>query len=80
MADIAEDILTNKSVFISNEVLAEVVYVLLGVYSVSKAQIADQLSQLIDFDNVTTLDDDADSALGVWVGVLVGRLEFGFLL
>jgi predicted nucleic-acid-binding protein len=58
MADIAEDILTNKSVFISNEVLAEVVYVLLGVYGVSKAQIADQLSQLIDFDNVTTLDDE----------------------
>ncbi len=38
MADIAEDILTNKSVFISNEILAEVVYVLFGVYGVSKAQ------------------------------------------
>ncbi len=58
MADIAEDILTNKSVFISNEILAEVVYVLFGVYGVSKTQIADQLSQLIDFNNVTTLDDD----------------------
>ena len=58
MADIAEDILTNKSVFISNEILAEVVYVLFGVYGVSKTQIADQLSQLIDFNNVATLDDD----------------------
>jgi len=31
MADIAENILTTKNVFISNEILAEVVYVLLGV-------------------------------------------------
>jgi len=38
MADIAEDILTNKSVFISNEILAEVVYVLFGVYGASKTQ------------------------------------------
>ena len=58
MADIAEDILTNKSVFISNEILAEVVYVLFGVYGVSKTQIVDQLSQLIVFNKVTTLDDD----------------------
>lgn len=36
MANIAENILMNEVVFISHEVLAEVVYVLMGVYSVSK--------------------------------------------
>ena len=34
MANIAENTLTTKNVFISNEILAEVVYVLLGVYEV----------------------------------------------
>jgi predicted nucleic-acid-binding protein len=53
MADIAEEILTIKNVFISNEVLAEVVYVLFGVYNISKADIANQLLELIEFDNVS---------------------------
>jgi len=53
MADIAEEILTIKNVFISNEVLAEVVYVLFGVYKISKADIANQLLELIEFDNVS---------------------------
>jgi len=53
MAGIAEEILTSKNVFISNEILAEVVYVLSGVYKISKADIADQLSELIDFDNIS---------------------------
>lgn len=39
MADIAEEILMTKKVFISNEILAEVVYVLLGVYEISKENI-----------------------------------------
>ena len=53
MADIAEKILTTKSVFISNEILAEVVYVLFGVYKISKIDISNQLSALIDFDNIS---------------------------
>ena len=52
MADIAEEILTTKDVFISNEILAEVVYVLLGVYKISKADISNQLLELINFDNI----------------------------
>ncbi len=58
MADIAEEILTNKIVFISHEVLAEVIYVLMGVYSISKDEIADMLIELIAFENINTLDDD----------------------
>ena len=53
MADIAEEILTTKSVFISNEILAEVVYVLLGVYKISKIDISNQLLELISFDNIS---------------------------
>jgi len=53
MADIAEEILTSKNVFISNEILAEVVYVLLGVYEISKENISNQLLELIDFENIS---------------------------
>ncbi len=52
MAKIAEEILTVKNVFISNEVLAEVVYVLFGVYKISKIDISNQLTRLIGFDNI----------------------------
>ena len=52
MADIAEEILTTKDVFIANEILAEVVYVLFGVYKISKKDIANQLLELIKYDNV----------------------------
>ena len=57
MADIAENILANEQVFISNEVLAEVVYVLLGVYDISKNSIVEKLTTLISYDNILTLDD-----------------------
>jgi len=53
MADIAEGILISKNVFISNEILAEVVYVLLGVYKISKIDISNQLLELIDFNNIS---------------------------
>jgi len=58
MADIAEDVLVNQIVFISHEVLAEVVYVLMGVYSISKNEISKMLTQLISFENINTLDDE----------------------
>ena len=57
MAKLAENILTTETVFISNEVLAEVVYVLIGVYSISKNEVSDMLTQLIAFENINTLDD-----------------------
>ena len=53
MADIAEEILTTKNIFISNEILAEVVYVLLGVYEISKEDISNQLLELVDFENIS---------------------------
>ncbi len=53
MADIAEEILTTKNVFISNEIFAEVVYVLLGVYKIAKEDISNQLLELINFENIS---------------------------
>ena len=57
MANIAEDILTTQTVFISHEVLAEVIYVLMGVYSISKIEVSDMLTQLFSFENINSLDD-----------------------
>jgi len=56
MANIAEEILTSKNVFISNEILAEVVYVLLGVYQIPKDDVANQLLELLNFDNIYVSD------------------------
>ena len=53
MADIAEEILTTKRVFVSNEILAEVIYVLFGVYKISKVDISNQLLELINFNNIS---------------------------
>ena len=39
MAEIAEESLMNEEVFISHEVLAEVIYVLGGVYAIEKKEI-----------------------------------------
>ena len=53
MADIAEEILTTQKVLIANEILAEVVYVLLGIYEISKEDISNQLLELISFENIS---------------------------
>ncbi len=53
MADVAEEVLTTRRVFISNEILAEVVYVLLGVYEISREDISNQLLELISFENIS---------------------------
>lgn len=52
MAEIAENIILNSITYISNEVLAEVIYVLSGVYSIPKKDICEMLIQLISFENI----------------------------
>lgn len=49
---IAEQLFLNEQLFIANEILAEVVYVLLGVYKISKIDIADKLTQSFIFANL----------------------------
>jgi len=54
MANIAEEVINTKNVYIANEVLAEVVYVLGGIYKASKEKICSDLSELINFTNIYT--------------------------
>ncbi|MEA3353706.1 MAG: PIN domain-containing protein [Campylobacterota bacterium] len=52
MATIAENIILNEVSYISNEVMAEVVYVLIGVYEIPKKDVSDMLIQLVSFENI----------------------------
>jgi predicted nucleic-acid-binding protein len=54
MANIAEQLLLNEAIFIANEILAEVIYVLLGVYEISKIDISNKLISLINCDTIFT--------------------------
>jgi predicted nucleic-acid-binding protein len=56
MAAQAETVLLERDVFIANEILAEVVYVLSGVYKISKSDICEQLSKLLLASNIFTSD------------------------
>lgn len=52
MASIAENVILNSITYISNEVLAEVIYVLIGVYDIPKKDVSNMLIQLIYFKNI----------------------------
>ena len=52
MADEAEQVLLSNKVFIANEIIAEVIYVLDGVYNISRDKIANLLLELINFQNI----------------------------
>ncbi len=56
MASIAEETLIDREVFISNEILAEVVYVLNGVYKLPQDKISSVLIELMSFSNVVNPD------------------------
>jgi len=58
MAEIAESVLMNYKVFISNEIFGEVIYVLEGFYKISREDIALQLIEIIEWENIHTLNDD----------------------
>ena len=55
MFEISKNILKNK-VFLANEVLAEVVYVLEKVYKVNRDIIFDRLYSLMSLDNILNFD------------------------
>ena len=48
MADEAEQLIKNETVGVTTEVLAEVVYVLGGVYHLSRTEIADAVKQFLE--------------------------------
>ena len=53
----AKNTIQNDDCLLVNEVIAEVVYVLLGVYKVPKAEIAEKLTDLIMLDNFVLHED-----------------------
>jgi predicted nucleic-acid-binding protein len=59
MANHVEEIFQSRKVFVANEVIAEVIYVLDGVYSISKEDISDLLLEFIDFENILVSDKKA---------------------
>ncbi|MDP4098910.1 PIN domain-containing protein [Paenibacillus sp. P96] len=54
--DQANEKMERYSIFIPNEVIAEVVYVLEKVYKVDRPQIYDSLRNLLGYSNITTHD------------------------
>lgn len=52
----AKDKIENHDIFIPNEVIAEVVYVLEKVYKVERVNIFDALQNLLTYNNITTHD------------------------
>lgn len=67
MADKVEEILQKETVSLTIEVLAEIVYVLEKVYSVSREDIAEGLLSFIKNENIQlTVPDIAETALSVF--------------
>ena len=52
MADKAAKIIDSETSLITNEVAAEVVYVLTGVYKVSRSDVSKALQNFIEIDNI----------------------------
>ena len=50
--NIAQQILENEEIFISNEVLAEVIYVMCGIYEFSRVEVSEALIELTEFNNI----------------------------
>jgi len=65
MAEIAEETSMNENVFISHEVLAEVIYVLSGIYAIPKKEVSLKLIELLSQKNVNSLDSVAIEALNI---------------
>ncbi len=58
LAEKAEAIIEHRDIEIPFEVIAEIVYVLEGVYSVNRSEIFDGIINLIDYPNISTKDPD----------------------
>ncbi|MEQ8187753.1 MAG: PIN domain-containing protein [Candidatus Eremiobacterota bacterium] len=58
LANKASDILENNELFIPNEIIAEVVYVLEKVYKVNRKDIQKSLIEFLNYENIHTQDSD----------------------
>ena len=67
MAEIAEETLLYENVFIAHEVLAEVIYVLGGIYEIPKKDISLKLIVLLSQKNVKSVEGVTIEALQIFV-------------
>lgn len=67
MSSKAAEIIDNMTVYIPNEVLIEVVYVLEKVYKIERTVIYEAIIELLSYDNITVADKDViETALGLY--------------
>ena len=70
----AKDIIENKPIYLPNEILAEIVYVLEKVYLADRKEISDTLINLLKYKNISTYDSEtANNALSTFSGT---KLDF----
>lgn len=53
----SKQIIERKTIHLTTEVLAEIVYVLEKVYEVPRGRISEALAQLLNYKNITTADE-----------------------
>ncbi|MFO8065930.1 MAG: PIN domain-containing protein [Spirochaetota bacterium] len=73
-AEYAASVIERETVMIPNEVLAEVVYVLSGVYGAERVDIAKSLTELLSYRTVRSPDTDA--ALTAFEQFASSQLDF----
>jgi len=75
LSERAAALLENNEVFVPNEVIAEIVYVLEKVYKVENGEISSTLMTFFDYDNLTVSDIGVvNEALSLY-----GRRRFDFV-
>lgn len=74
MADAVDKIINSEACFVPTEVIAEIVYVLNGVYKVPRAEITDAVLGFLDMKNIQSSDEDSiEIALNSFSGT---KLDF----
>lgn len=58
LSEKAAELIENNEVYVPNEVIAEIVYVLEKVYKVENSEISSSLMELFDYDNLRVSDID----------------------
>lgn len=75
LAKKATEILENNEVYIPNEIIAEIVYVLEKVYKVKNDEISNTLKDLFQYGNLKVIDlDVVEEALDIY-----GKKKFDFV-
>ncbi|MBE6082480.1 MAG: type II toxin-antitoxin system VapC family toxin [Tissierellaceae bacterium] len=75
LAKKATEILENNEVYIPNEIIAEIVYVLEKVYKVKNDEISNTLKNLFQYGNLKVIDlDVVEEALDIY-----GKKKFDFV-